>query len=1050
MTSSVGRTQRGDYNGVDDLANLSTTRRSLRLFVVAIAMLTLVLASSIVIQPLGNALVPTGTYFDHVVIIVMENEGVQDICHRSPPPCLTSGPSGSAPYMANLANNYTIDSHYLSLINTSQPNYVALLSGSMQACTLSGCPTSTALNLVDRFEAAGLTWKGYFENQALAQGCDASAPQPYEPIHNPFLTFQDITSNTARCNKLVRVNPSTCGSVVDCVLLNDLNNATGVPNFMWLTPNDCNNMRSSSACTNGCTTGGSSTCIADGDSYLKSLVPSILNSNTFKTTRSALFLTFDEGTGYCPFNNSSEDCLYNTWAGPVVKNTYGSSNQYSHYSFPKTIEVNWNLPSLTTFDANANAMTEFFKTASADFSLSANPVALPLQAGNTGTAAITLSSLSGFSGTVVLSGSGSPTGLTMSLSPSSVTLSSGGTATSTLSVSSLNSGTYSVTVTGTSGSLTHSTTLTVTVSPGSVLLASDAALGPSSIATAGGQKLILDSAGKMITTYVDSSGRIALSYANSDPVSGDWSVPVKSPTPTAAYARPAGVLSSLTSLQIMAEGGSANGGVTAIPVTVQRDFQDNILGFTFGTPAVLDPSGTARYPSAVLVHNGNVLLVWSYKTATTSQIRSLKWDSISGWTNFAGNSTTPDNVLLDNSSLEWMIPSIIERPDNNNVYLLANRLSAPPSTLAYNKAIWTGSTWAWGAQNLNFETNASSGIEDPVAFAWDPVSSVAVASYGITGTNSYGVLTLGSTDTKTHLDTPSIAVTERDWGTISVQINTGDYYIFLMNVNTDGGSGTVGYVRHTFGGSWTSTVTILDAATNNQALNVRSTGASSSLDLVYAQGTSSPTSIKFARLSPYNPPNFSISASPSSLTIQAGSSGTATLALASVNGFAGTVTMSGAVSPSGLTASLNPTTVSLSSGGTATSTLTVTTSTGGSYTVTIQAAGGSLSHTVNVTVTVADFSISAPSSVTIVKGLSQTSTITLSSVNGFAGTVSLTTSASPSGITASVNPTSVALGPGGTAASSLTLSSGLFRHGHRDYRLPFTFRSSRCKRGPIW
>src|SRR5881628_2768547 len=98
MTSSVGRTQRGDYNSVDDLANLSTTRRSLRLFVVAIAMLTLVLASSIIFQPPGNAVVPTGTYFDHVVIIVMAYMLNQDICHRSPPPCLTSGPSGSAPY----------------------------------------------------------------------------------------------------------------------------------------------------------------------------------------------------------------------------------------------------------------------------------------------------------------------------------------------------------------------------------------------------------------------------------------------------------------------------------------------------------------------------------------------------------------------------------------------------------------------------------------------------------------------------------------------------------------------------------------------------------------------------------------------------------------------------------------------------------------------------------------------------------------------------------------------------------------------------------------
>src|SRR5207247_2315415 len=137
------------------------------------------------------------------------------------------------------------------------------------------------------------------------------------------------------------------------------------------------------------------------------------------------------------------------------------------------------------------------------------------------------------------------------------------------------------------------------------------------------------------------------------------------------------------------------------------------------------------------------------------------------------------------------------------------------------------------------------GIEDPVAVAWDPVSSVAVASYGITGTNSYGVLTLGSTDTKTHLDTPSLPITERDWGTISVHVTTGDYYIFLLNVNTDGGSGTLGYIRHPLGGSWDSAMTILDSGTTNQGLNVRPTGTSTTLDLVYAQGSTAPATVRF-------------------------------------------------------------------------------------------------------------------------------------------------------------------------------------------------------------
>jgi len=255
-------------------------------------------------------------------------------------------------------------------------------------------------------------------------------------------------------------------------------------------------------------------------------------------------------------------------------------------------------------------------------------------------------------------------------------------------------------------------------------------------------------------------------------------------------------------MQVIAEGGSAAGGITEVPITILRDGQNNITGFTFGTPVVLDSSGTAAYPTAVPAHNGDVLSAWAFKTAITSQVRSLRWDPVTGWTNFAGTSSIPDNVTIDNANFDWMIPSIIERPDNNNAYLLANRLSSG-HTLAYNLATWTGTAWTWDTENLSYETTPSTGVEDPVTLAWDPVASVVVASYGITGTQSFGVFTLTASNVKIHLDTPSLPITERDWGTISVHVTTGDYYLFLMNVNTDGGTGTLSYIRHQSGGAWT-------------------------------------------------------------------------------------------------------------------------------------------------------------------------------------------------------------------------------------------------------
>lgn len=94
-------------------------------------------------------------------------------------------------------------------------------------------------------------------------------------------------------------------------------------------------------------------------------------------------------------------------------------------------------------------------------------------------------------------------------------------------------------------------------------------------------------------------------------------------------------------------------------------------------------------------------------------------------------------------------------------------------------------------------------------------------------------------------------------------------------------------------------------------------------------------------------PDFFISTSPSSLTLAAGSSGTSTITVTSLNGFSGTVLL--AVSnPTGISASVNPT--SITSSGTAT--LTVQTNSNGTFPVQVTGANGSLSHAVTVSVAV--------------------------------------------------------------------------------------------------
>ncbi len=71
-----------------------------------------------------------------------------------------------------------------------------------------------------------------------------------------------------------------------------------------------------------------------------------------------------------------------------------------------------------------------------------------------------------------------------------------------------------------------------------------------------------------------------------------------------------------------------------------------------------------------------------------------------------------------------------------------------------------------------------------------------------------------------------------------------------------------------------------------------------------------------------------------------------------------------------------------------------------------------------------DFSISSnPASLNVTQGSSSSSTITLTSVNGFSGILSLAKTMSPSGPSVTLSPTSVSLPASGTVTSTVTVSA---------------------------
>src|SRR6266850_260813 len=98
-------------------------------------------------------------------------------------------------------------------------------------------------------------------------------------------------------------------------------------------------------------------------------------------------------------------------------------------------------------------------------------------------------------------------------------------------------------------------------------------------------------------------------------------------------------------------------------------------------------------------------------------------------------------------------------------------------------------------------------------------------------------------------------------------------------------------------------------------------------------------------------PDFTISATPASQTVNAGNSTSYTVSVSPLNGFTGTVNLAASGLPSGATPSFSPTSIS----GSGTSTLTVSTATGSSAsssTLTITGTSGLLSHSATVTLIV--------------------------------------------------------------------------------------------------
>jgi phosphatidylinositol-3-phosphatase len=321
---------------------------------------------------------------DRAFIIVLENHSQNSVIGDP-----------NAPFITSLAQKYGEATDYFGVTHPSEPNYVAMISGSNWWIN-NDKPANRFdhTNLVDELEANHISWGAYMEAlppNPLDDFWPSSSTPLYASKHNPFALFTDIRDNPAR---VANIKPYTD-------LAADLNSGHA-PRFVFISPDQCNDMHGGvftevpghpeTPCPFGSTNNDPNDAALKqkADAFVQSAVTMIMSSRAW-TPHSAIFIVADEGdftgnavnggwdspAGCCdsPVVSAGEPDINAAWPGGVYGGAlvpaividpsgprhFTSNVPYNHYSLLRTIEDAWNLPELafTSDHAQVSTMNEF-------------------------------------------------------------------------------------------------------------------------------------------------------------------------------------------------------------------------------------------------------------------------------------------------------------------------------------------------------------------------------------------------------------------------------------------------------------------------------------------------------------------------------------------------------------------------------------------------------------------------------------------------------------------------------------------------------------------
>ena len=267
----------------------------------------------------------------------------------------------------------------------------------------------------------------------------------------------------------------------------------------------------------------------------------------------------------------------------------------------------------------------------------------------------------------------------------------------------------------------------------------------------------------------------------------------------------------------------------------------------------------------------------------------------------------------------------------------------------------------------------------------------------------------------------SVAVTQSSSGTSTISVVPVNGFNGTVTLGASGlpTGVTAGFSPNPTGTSSTLTFTASSTATVG-TVTVTITGTSGSLTAT----TDVSLTVNSATTA-----NFSLSASPNTLSVAPGGTGRTAITITPTGGFTGTVSFAASGLPTGVTAAFSPKT---STTGTHLSLKVASTATAGTSTITVTGTSGALVNTTTISLTITGgtggggFTLAAsPLQIKVTEGgASATTTITVTPSGGFSGNVTLSASGVPSGVTAAFSPNPTATTSTLTFTASSTATTG--------------------------